>query len=242
MRFILLTCAFVLYIGCTDPSVQPPIAVLSDTALTSSEPVKAFQGKGFKAVIANVKPVAERFCQQRTQGVDCNFLIRVDPDKTLPANAYQSRNQRGRPVLTFTQALLKDAHNDDEIAFILGHEAAHHIGAHIDKTQSSAIAGAVVGSAVAAIFGVEKAAKDLGRIGANVGSRVYSKQYEFEADSLGALIAYEAGYNPEKGSLYFSRIADPGNVFLGTHPPNPKRVAFVEKTMQLVRQQRQNKQ
>lgn len=72
-------------------------------------------------------------------------------------------------------------------------------------------------------------------MGASVGARAYSKDYELQADRLGAIIAWDAGYDPEKGAQFFLRIADPGDTFLGTHPANAARIALVRKTVAQLR-------
>jgi len=38
-----------------------------------------------------------------------------------------------------------------------------------------------------------------------------------------------AGYNPVRGAQFFTRIPDPGNRFLGTHPPNAQRIETVRR-------------
>ena len=53
----------------------------------------------------------------------------------------------------------------------------------------------------------------------------------FEADSLGARIAQRAGYDALRGVLYFQDAADPGNRFLGTHPPNADRIRVVRQAV-----------
>jgi len=45
------------------------------------------------------------------------------------------------------------------------------------------------------------------------------------------VIAFRAGFDPLAGALYFDRIDDPGNRFLGTHPANADRIAVVRRTM-----------
>ncbi|MDZ4136092.1 MAG: M48 family metalloprotease, partial [Paracoccaceae bacterium] len=60
-----------------------------------------------------------------------------------------------------------------------------------------------------------------------VGARRYSKGFELEADALGAEIALRAGLDPVRGAQFFARIPDPGDAFLGTHPPNADRMATV---------------
>ena len=66
-------------------------------------------------------------------------------------------------------------------------------------------------------------------LGASVGARSYSKDYELEADAIGTVIAHQAGYDPVRGAAYFTRIADPGDRFLGTHPPNARRIETVRR-------------
>ena len=68
------------------------------------------------------------------------------------------------------------------------------------------------------------------RIGAQVGARSYSKDFELEADALGTVIAARSGYDPVRGSQFFNRIPDPGDRFLGTHPPNAQRIEVVRRT------------
>jgi len=67
-------------------------------------------------------------------------------------------------------------------------------------------------------------------IGASLGARTYSKDFELQADRLGTIITARAGYNPVRGAQFFNRIPDPGNRFLGTHPPNTSRMEIVRRT------------
>lgn len=175
----------------------------------------------FESVITRVEPVAEAECRRRTQGINCDYQIAVD-DRARYPNAFQSEDRSGQPVIIFTIPLLLDVRNADELALIMSHEAAHHIEGHLQKKQDNALAGAVIFGILGAAAGVD--ATDLG---ASIGARQYSKQYELEADRLGAVIAKRAGYDPAKGAEYFARIPDPGNRFLGTHPPNADRVATI---------------
>ncbi len=185
----------------------------------------------FRRAKARVEPVAEALCRQRAPSSNCDFDIVLDVDPNEPSNAYQSLSPTGRPILTFTVALLDDVHNEHEIAFILGHEAAHHIHGHIPQGQSTAQAGAVLGGIFAAALGAGADGIDFGaQIGATVGLRSFSKDHELEADSLGTVIAARAGYDPVRGAQFFQRIPDPGDRFLGSHPANGDRLAKVQRT------------
>jgi predicted Zn-dependent protease len=44
------------------------------------------------------------------------------------------------------------------------------------------------------------------------------------------MITARAGYDPVLGSKFFTRIPDPRDRFLGTHPPNADRVKAVRDT------------
>ncbi len=217
--------------GCVS-TAPPPSAPIPNPGRVST-PVNSKQAQvRFRQVASRVEPAAERECRRRTQGVNCDFLIRIHPNKQAPSNAYQSLSKSGRPVITMTQALIKDVNNTDELAFVMSHEAAHHIQGHLARRAQNAAAGAIIFAGLATIAGTGAndiaAAQDLG---AFVGGRSYSKDFELEADRLGTVIAYKAGYDPLKGALFFARVPDPGDRFLGTHPPNAQRYYAVQATM-----------
>jgi predicted Zn-dependent protease len=186
----------------------------------------------FAEVVARVEPVAERYCRQSRPAGPCNFSIQLADDPKYGPNAFQTLDRSGRPVIVFTVALIANARNPHELAFILGHEAAHHIAGHLERTQGDAFVGAILAGALASAGGAEAAAvAEAQRMGAAVGARSFSKEYELEADALGTRIAAAAGYDPRIGAAYFQRIDDPGNRFLGTHPPNGSRIAVVNATL-----------
>lgn len=225
----LLSGALVLQ-GCVAPSSRPSAGVVT------SSPAPASDSRDFKTIVARVEPVAEQVCSASSGDRNCNFRIVLDTRADQPPNAYQTLTENGRPLLVVNQTLLDQMKNADEIAFVLSHEAAHHISDHIGRQQASTYATALAAGLAAAAVGASSttisAAQELG---AYTGSRVYSKNFELEADSLGAQIAFYAGYDPEIGVAYFSRARDPGDVFLGTHPPNAQRIQAVRNTMAKLR-------
>lgn len=242
MRWIPLVCMTVcaaLLAGCvsttqpTQPTQTSKPAPTQPAAKAKSKapsvPTKA-EVQQFTAVVKTVEPVAERECKKRTNGVNCDFHIVVDDRKGQPANAYQTLDKSGRPVLAFTLALIADVRNRDELAFVMGHESAHHISGHIARQQQNAVAGAILLGGIAAITGAGSStiqtAQDLG---ATVGARTYSKNFELEADALGTVITKRAGYDPVRGAQFFTQIPDPGDRFLGTHPPNAERLETVKR-------------
>lgn len=188
--------------------------------------------QNFVVALDRVQPVAEAVCRSRTRGVPCEFRIVVDDRPGLPPNAFQTLDRAGRPVVGFTVALIAQARNADEIAFVMGHETAHHILGHIPIAQQSATTGALVAGVMASLGGADaagiRAAQDMG---ATLGARRYSKAFELEADALGAEIAYLSGFDPLLGAAFFDRLPDPGDRFLGTHPPNAERRAVVRQVV-----------
>ena len=205
---------------------QPTASRPSSPTLSANQAARAFV-----QVVGTVEPVAERECRARTSGVNCDFNIVVDDRPGQPANAYQTLDRSGRPVIAFTLPLIADARNADELAFVMSHEAAHHIRGHIGRQQQNAVAGAVIFAGLATLSGGgSDAVQSAQRIGAQVGARSYSKNFELEADELGTIITARAGYNPLKGAEFFTRIPDPGDKFLGTHPPNSDRLNTVRRT------------
>ena len=230
MRAILAILSTVVLVAC-EPTSTPPSqpAPQAQPAAASPPPrVSASQAQAnFRSVVARVEPVAERECKRRTPDQNCDFKIVVERDPRLPPNAYQTLDRSGRPIIGFTLALIADARNRDELAFVLGHEAAHHIARHLKEQRESATGGAIAGGILAGVLGLD--VETGARIGGTVGARAYSKENELEADALGTVIAKRAGFDPVKGAQFFNRIPDPGDRFLGTHPPNAERIAIVKK-------------
>ncbi len=210
------------------PVSQPPPAVAP--ALPALPPELA--AANFNAAVARVEPVAEALCRARTRGRPCDFRFVIDGRPDAPPNAFQTLDSAGRPVVGFTAALIANARNMDEVAFVVGHETAHHILGHIPQTQESAMTGALVAGMLAAIGGADQAGIETAQnIGATVGARRFSKDFELEADALGAEIALSAGFDPLRGAAFFERLPDPGDQFLGTHPPNGQRLKVVRATV-----------
>lgn len=184
----------------------------------------------FTAVVQRVEPVAEAACRQRGNNSNCDFRILLDTRPGVPANAFQTVDPNGRPLLIVTAPLLRDMRNPDELAFVLGHEAGHHIAGHLNRKQASAVWGAVLAGTVLAAGGADAASIEAAQnLGAQVGSRTFSKQFELEADALGTVIAARSGFDPVQGAAFFARLPDPGDRFLGSHPPNAERQQVVRR-------------
>jgi predicted Zn-dependent protease len=94
--------------------------------------------------------------------------------------------------------------NQDEIAFILGHEMGHVIRGHaMDRiVTNSAIALGSRFISRGALTGL------LNTVGIRLLESSYSQDREMEADKLGALLVVAAGYNPKAPAVLLSRLAN----------------------------------
>ncbi len=230
---LLATLGF-LVAGCEVAGPVSPAAPIPAPTQAAAAPLPAGErslARTFVQVVNRLEPVAERECRISAPQLNCDFLIVVDDRPNQPPNAFQTVDEQGRPIIAFTLSLIAGAENEDEIAFVMAHEAAHHIENHLAQQQRNATLGAAVFAQLANVSGGgEEAIRTAQELGAAVGARTYSKDFELEADRLGTIIAARAGYNPVRGAEFFFRIPDPGDRFLGTHPANADRVRIVRET------------
>ncbi len=185
----------------------------------------------FREVSRAIGTEAKAQCLRRTRPQNCDFRILVDLNPAAPANAFQTLDENGQPVIIFTRSMIRSTRNPDELAFVMGHEAAHHLLGHIARQSENASATAARFGDLARLQGADNAEiEEAQKLGAKVGVQAYLKDFELEADQLGTVITYKAGYNPLVGAKFFDRIPDPGDRFLGSHPPNAQRVQIVIET------------
>ena len=205
------------------PSALPPPMPALSLPLPDGRLSPEQAARNFVAVVAQVEPVAEAMCRERQPRSNCNFQIVVDDRPNQPPNAFQTLDRSGSPIIGFTLALIADARNADEIAFVVGHEAAHHIAGHIPQVQRTATTGAVLAGVLAQASGAPpEAVRAAQQMGATMGARTYARNFELEADALGAEIA-------------FTRLPDPGDLVLGCHPPNAQRIETVRRVVATLR-------
>lgn len=229
----LLPMALMLGLGACMPVVVQDTAPAAPVQANAPSPQLSQRQavNNFETVVRRVEPVAEQFCRSRAPGRNCDFRIVVDDRPNQGVNAFQTLDESGRPIIGFTVPMIAEARNRNELAFVMAHEAAHHIKGHIARQQqNAALGGLLVGTLAGALGATDAGAiESAQRIGATVGARGYSKDFELEADALGTQIAAAAGFDPLVGAEFFFRIPDPGDRFLGTHPPNADRIRTVRR-------------
>jgi Putative Zn-dependent protease, contains TPR repeats len=170
--------------------------------------------------------------RQKPKGLNCDFLIVIDdrPRGKGPTR-FMTLDMDGPPDPGLQHPA--DCQCPETLTswpLSWATKAAHHIANHIERQRRNAMTGAVLLGGLASLSGADAGAvRNAQEIGATVGARTYSKEFELEADALGTVIAARAGYDPVRGAEFFNRIPDPGNRFLGTHPPNAQRIATVRR-------------
>jgi predicted Zn-dependent protease len=95
--------------------------------------------------------------------------------------------------------------DDDELAFILGHEMAHVIRGHAMKRI---ISNSAINIASRSVSNRGRLAGWIQKVGVQFLESAYSQDLESEADKLGVLLTDAAGYNPEGSVRLLRRLAE----------------------------------
>jgi predicted Zn-dependent protease len=143
----------------------------------------------------------------------------------------------GGPMF-LNRGMLQAARTDDEVAGVMAHELSHVILRHgtlqaakAQKFQLGAIAGQVLGSIVGGRKGQVIAQGS--QIGLGTYFLKYGREYEREADLLGAQIMARAGYDPRQMANMFRTIQQQGGgqgpEWLSDHPDPGNRYAAINR-------------
>lgn len=141
------------------------------------------------------------------------------------------------------RGMIEAARNEGEMAGVMAHEIAHvalrHATAQATKQGSwknqLGMIGMILGGAV---VGGQTGAQ-LGMLGAQAWMTKYSREYETQADILGARIMADAGYDPRDLANMFRTIAQEGGGrgpdWLSSHPNPDNRYQNINREAQYLR-------
>jgi metalloendopeptidase OMA1, mitochondrial len=132
--------------------------------------------------------------------------------------------------------LLTVATTDDELAVVMGHEAAHAIARHGAERISRGMAVQVVFGVAAASGEVDPALVEATAVAYGaLGETAFSRGEEGEADHIGLLIAADAGYDPRAAVEFWRKMGALGGAkppeFLSTHPSDETRATRLAQLM-----------
>jgi len=138
------------------------------------------------------------------------------------------------------RGMIEAARNEGEMAGVMAHELSHvalrHGTAQATKAQKYAI-----GAGIAGILGTILGGPELGQVAQapfGIYFLKYSREYETEADLLGARIMADAGYDPRDLANMFRTIeaqGGGGGGFLSDHPSAANRYARIVQEAQYLR-------
>jgi predicted Zn-dependent protease len=138
----------------------------------------------------------------------------------------------GGKIAFYTGILAQLQLQDDEVAMIMGHEAAHALREHARERIGKAMATRGLIELGAALLGAGSAGRMLGDLGGQVAALKFGRDDESEADLIGIDLAARAGYNPRAGVTLWQKMAAVSKgappQWLSTHPSGPTRIKNIE--------------
>lgn len=180
-------------------------------------------------VTRRIAASAERLHPGVAEDFDWEVVV-IDDDSV--ANAWALP---GGKMAVYT-GLLPYTKNEDGLAVVMGHEAAHAIARHggENMTRAGMVGLIAVGASVAMdedaqpYIGATAAAYGL------LGEPAFSRVQESEADELGLMISAAAGYDPREAIALWERMgadSDGPPEFLSTHPSEGTRIKKLQAVM-----------
>jgi predicted Zn-dependent protease len=175
---------------------------------------------------------------------------RLNPDITLlnspVANAFATPSGR----VYVTRQLLALMNSEDELAFVLGHEAGHVAARHSRDRQRGNLLGQILTGLAGAVTGSNVAAQAIGLV-AQGSLASFSRSQEYESDQLGLRYMTSLGYNPLESTEILDTLGAYGAMqarFSGreddqrsapswnsTHPTSADRIARARRAAQTTR-------
>jgi predicted Zn-dependent protease len=141
------------------------------------------------------------------------------------------------------RGMIEAAHNEGEMAGVMAHELSHvalrHGTAQATKAQKYGLLAGILGIGGQILGGPAGAAAQIAGQGVGVYFLKFSREYETEADILGARIMANAGYDPQDLANMFKTIEQQsgggGGGFLSDHPSPTNRYARITQEAQYLR-------
>ena len=203
--------------------------------------IERVHGRLWPAILATCRQVFSHNCEESMRAMDIGLV----QDETV--NAYADSEKY---VIGIHTGLMRSVGSDDELAWVMAHEAGHLLFGHAHKKIRNALGTQVLAGAI----GIAIASKGYGNhteefmnTGWQVGYLAYSPDMELEADQFAVHVLKRAQYRPEASLSMIVRLhrgAVPIPVrrgegwagYLDTHPADDYRLAAMQSTIDEIRQ------
>ena len=181
-------------------------------------------------LVQYVRQLGRRLESQIPQDVSWPYNFHVVQQKEVNAFALP-----GGPIF-INVGTITTADNEAQLAGVMAHEMSHVYMQHsIKQMEKSQTLGVFAGILGAILPGT--AAGNLARLGIQIGagslSLKYSRGDESQADAVGAIIMYKAGYDPKQLALFFQKLEQEGGgrgpSFLSDHPNPGNRLQAIQR-------------
>lgn len=224
----------------TGGTVQQQAGSGSNLSAASFDSKKKYSAAEVEVLALRLAPLAERIEQAASslcrdmRGRGCVYKVILDP-KEIGLNAHADGTN-----VVINPGMVDFATNDTHLAFVIAHEFAHNIMAHIAAQQKNVAIGGIIGTlgdALAQSQGLNTQGA-FGKLGANRALLKYSPSFETEADYVGLYILARAGYPIEQAPDFWRimSVSEPQAIYVtSTHPNNPSRTIAMEKTILEIR-------
>lgn len=162
-------------------------------------------------------------------------FARFEVSKKLVVNA--TTNYHG--TITLYSGLLRYVENEDELAYVMGHELGHVTADDVKKgimRRAALIGATAVGTALVGAYSNKKTAAATGASMAGVATLAdlkFSRGQEARADRAAIDYMTKAGYNPLAAISMQNKIMARRWDFVSTHPGGDKRMFMAYKYIQL---------
>lgn len=179
-----------------------------------------------------VQQLGKRLATVIPQQYSWPYQFHVIPQKEINAFALP-----GGPIFV-NVGTIQSADNEAELIGVIAHEMSHvymqHSAKQAPKQEWANIIGALGG-----LFGGSTVG-NLARLGIQFGAGTlllrYSRKDESQADAVGAIIMYKAGYNAQAMADFFEKLEKQGGgggpQFLSDHPNPGNRTESIQKEIQ----------
>ena len=218
-------------------SIQDDVKLGRQAAAEAEQQLPLLRDNEVQNYVENVGRRLVESIPEQFQHREFQYYFRVVNARDINAFALP-----GGPMYV-NRGMIEAAGREGEMAGVMAHEISHvalrHGTAQATKGQKYGLLAGILGIGGQILGGPAGAAAQIAGQGVGVYFLKFSREYETEADILGAQIMARAGYDPRDLATMFQRIQQQGGGssggFLSSHPSPQNRYARINQEAQYLR-------